>query len=285
MNSGTCTLWTPGGQKLKTFTWNAQSPRLVANMVKRLKTVLFGTVGDMRCVFKLSTQEEVSKLRVMNAAIPSNCARVYAAINVNEALLLVLERKKGVLLHNTMVSNVSELLQVEYTMADVTNVLYQCALILKDLHAKIKGFSHNDLKSDNILLTPGEVSFAVVFIDAETVRGEGLPVQFLENVDESVLSMFALDGAYCEWLDFHLILLEICFAVRKSRPPWRDAFFAMVYSFCPHDLLLTYKEGGRYVTTFNRLTAEGRSKTCEECKSLDETMRILQISLPQSAHV
>jgi serine/threonine protein kinase len=220
----------------------------------------------------------------MNAALPNNCARVYAAIHVNESLLLVLERKKGVLLHDAMVSNVSELLEVEYTMADVTQVLYQCASMLRDLHSKIKGFSHNDLKSDNILLTPREGSFAVVFIDAETVRGEGLPSRFLENVDESVLSMFALDGEYCEWLDFHLILLEICFAVRKARPPWHDAFFAMVHSFCPKDLLFTYKEGGQCVTTFNRLTAEGRRRTCE-CKSLEETMRILESALPQNAHV
>jgi serine/threonine protein kinase len=244
----------------------------------------------MRCVFKLSNEDEVVKLRIMNAAIPSNCAKVYAAIPISESMLLVLERKPGVLLHNTMVSNVSELLQLNFTKAEVVHVLYQCAYMLKQLQTRIPGFSHNDLKSDNILLTPwtGEGAycppFACVFIDAETVRGEGLSSRFMDGVDPAVLSMFALEGESCEWLDFHLILLEICHAVRKTRPPWRDAFFALVHSFCSDDLLLTFKEGGTCVTTFNRLTLDGRVRS-KECKSLEDSMSILHDALPEGAHV
>lgn len=257
------------------------------NILKRIKTVLLGTVGTMRCVFKLSTEDEVAKLRVMNAAT-SNCAKVYAAIPISGSMLLVLERKRGVVLHGTMVSNVSELLQLEYTMADVLHVLYQCACMLQQLQAKIHGFSHNDLKSDNILLTPwtgeGYCPFACVFIDAETVRGEGLSTQFMEGVDPSILSMFALEGESCEWLDFHLILLEVCYAVRKRHPSWCDAFFELVQSFCTDDLLFTHKEGGTCVTTFNRLTVDGRLKS-RECKSLSETTCILHDALPVGAHV
>ena len=286
--NGSCTLWTPKGRPVKTFIWNAQSPRFVTNVLKRLKTVLFGTILSMKCVFKLSTCEEVEKLRTMNAAIPHNCARVYAAIHVSESLLLVLERKKGVLIHDTMVTNVSELLRTRFTMSDVLYVLYQCACVLHTLQGKIKGFSHNDLKSDNILLTPwtgeGYAPFAVVFIDAETVRGEGCSATFMEGVDGDVLSMFALDGEYCEWLDFHLILLEVCYAVRKSCPPWHESFFTIVHDIIPDDLMLTHKEGGVCVTTFNRLTVQGRVRTCE-CKSLVDTIEILRAALPNGASV
>lgn len=287
----TCTLWTPGGRLVQTFVWNALSPRFVTNVLKRLKTVLFGTMHTTRrCVFKLSTVDEVGKLHAMNAAIPNNCARVYAAIPVSNIILLILERKNGVLLHDTMISTVSELLHTTYSQSDLVHVLYQCAYMLHHLQGKIRGFSHNDLKSDNILLTPwtgqGEYCppFAIVFIDAETVRGETLSTTFMDGVDEKVLSMFALDGDHCEWLDFHLILLEICYAVKKKQPTWHDAFFAVVHSIAPDDLLLTHGDGGQFVTAFNRLTIEGRKRT-RECKSLEETIRILRAALPEGAHV
>ena len=286
---GGCTLWTPSGKAVKTFVWNAKSPRLVATILKRLNTVLFGTLLTMQCVFKLSTIDEVKKLRAMNAAIPHNCARVYASIAVPVGCLLVLERKKSVLLHDTMVSNVFDLLHTAYTMSDVLHVLHQCACVLHALHEKIPTFSHNDLKSDNILLTPwsgeGYAPFAVVFIDAETVRGEGFSQTFMDGVQEDVLSMFALDGEHCEWLDFHLIVLEICYAVRKTHPSWHDSFFGVVHQIVPNDLLLTHKEGGAYVTPFNRLTAKGRERACGECKSLEETIQILHAALPEGAHV
>jgi serine/threonine protein kinase len=179
----------------------------------------------------------------------------------------------------------------------ILGILLQLVCILVLLQERIPGFAHNDLKLDNILFSPlleNEVvefpslgvripscPVRVVLIDMETVIGKGIEdgsTQFSTALKNEF--GFGSHLPYCEYTDFHLVLLLLTYQVQVAEPVWTNEYNELLTDWKLQDgntlFYQTHQAGNRAVTKMNRLTAEARdhlqraieNKTCPPLRAL-----------------
>jgi serine/threonine protein kinase len=144
----------------------------------------------------------------------------------------------------------------------IKSILAQILALWIYAHNKDGRFSHNDLKADNVLLTPEKQDFIhigdyeiksfgvrVVIIDFETASGNFFPV-IKVDVSQKMLLDYGLDPSlpFSPWTDVHLVFME----VYRHKIPGFEEFVERYYS---KDI---FEVGSPYVTCHNRLNARGR---------------------------
>lgn len=158
----------------------------------------------------------------------------------------------------------------------VLGILVQILCLLVLLQNRIPNFSHNDFKLDNILFVPlneneivefndlririPKCPVRVVLIDMETVIGKGIE-DGATNIPLSIQNEFGFGShlPYCEYTDFHLLIMLLVKKVQTHAPIWGRQFFDMLDDWrIERHVFDTFQEGNNRVTRMNRLTGEAR---------------------------
>jgi hypothetical protein len=148
----------------------------------------------------------------------------------------------------------------------IKSILYQCITILLKLHSHGVEFSHNDLKSDNVIIERCEAPILhfdtriysrgvrVVLIDMESITGCVFPCTLKKSLTALQQREFGLDDSpWCSLTDIHLVCMEILFACRTSYPSWGSTFAEFLESCLP----LKYFKAP-FITRENRLSKLGK---------------------------
>lgn len=160
------------------------------------------------------------------------------------------------------IKTLKDALNAKVDIKIMKSIIAQIVALLIYAQEHDHAFAHNDLKADNILLTPSEdveigiyeiktFGVGVVFIDFETVTGSNFPKLKIETTRKTLLE-FGLDDSlpFSQWTDLHLVFMEI---LRYDIP----GFSEFLERFYPLSYFHTYPN--ELVTSQNRLNAKGRS--------------------------
>ena len=265
---------------LKPFHWNSRGLQRISKRLATLKPpVIMVTLNESTRVLKLSRDDhEPDVLSIMHAVVPKHTVRIQGMLKN----IMILEYLPPFIHNGVRMPTLDSLLDnVKSCERIVADVIFQVASILSSLRERHPNFCHNDLKADNIMLTPNTEELSpgycppvrVVFIDVETVTADD--IAFKPDADEGILEDFGLGANMpeCEWSDFHLVMLEIWVRVRNSRPSWGPEFLKFMLSIVPYELMKTYQDGSPHVSRMNRLTREGRRACNSQCAPLREVIQ------------
>jgi hypothetical protein len=150
----------------------------------------------------------------------------------------------------------------------VKSIVLQSICLFLKLHSQNLEFTHNDFKSDNVMLeySPHPIldfghlrmncwCVRVVLIDAETVSGAVYkPSPLLAKMSKSSMASFGLDYPFSPFTDFHLLCLELLHACKSFRPVWTNEFI----QFCEDFGIPLQYFNAPYITRENRLNGIGR---------------------------
>lgn len=233
---------------------------------------------------KLETLDDV--LRGKAPEYRSHVVQVYQSFNYVHPII-IMKAAQGIAVKNdggqvvARITSLYELLSVPYItqipLRFLLYVLVQLIVVFVKFQSILPGFAHNDMKLDNVLLEPlqrNEVleypefgvrmpscPFRIVLIDLETAVGGELPKSKF-SIPKQVQDMFGFgdDVAFCEYTDFHLLMLLIVWQVKQAAPAWSITFLKFASSWPGmKSLFETHKEGNKMVTSMNRLTSSARS--------------------------
>jgi len=145
--------------------------------------------------------------------------------------------------------------------AEIRAFFSQVITFLSQMQEADPAFVHNDLKCDNILLTPSDdAPFQIIVIDFETVATSKFGLSEFDADDQTLVD-FGLGLGYSAYTDLHLVFLEVWHKLNAlaTKQDWAYDFVVFTLAIFPLHFMQTWAEKGKYVTRFNRLNANGRS--------------------------
>jgi serine/threonine protein kinase len=212
---------------------------------------------------------ETHNLRQLHLQLPSHCC---AVLNATDSILVMSYVRP--FNQDPQISTLKCLLKsynhrcLPWADMLVKSIVLQSICIFLKLQDHKLEFTHNDFKSDNIMLeySPHPIldfgilrmncfCVRVVLIDAETVTGAVYKTSpLLAKMSKSSMASFGLDFPFSPLTDFHLLCLELLYACKSLKPYWAREFVQFLEEF---GIPVKYFSEP-YVTNENRLNGIGR---------------------------
>jgi hypothetical protein len=165
------------------------------------------------------------------------------------------------------------------------SILFQAIYILYTLQRHKLEFTHNDFKSDNLMLERCQDPIMIVdapriwrincwcvrlvLIDAETAAGALFkPSPLWSKMSKASRASFGMDFPFSPYTDLHLLCLELLHACKTWNASWKTSFLEFLEEWC---IPLQYFNAP-YITKDNRLNGIGRIALKQLGRSLDSML-------------
>lgn len=250
---------------------NLTDPALLSLVERNDPPLVFCRINKVfvAVIKRTRSSSETYNLRQMHLQLSSHCCAVLRA--TDSILLMSYVRPFN---HNPPVNTLKCLLTpynhryIPWPDKLVRSIVLQSICLFIKLQDNALEFTHNDFKSDNVMLeyTPYPIldfgflrmncyCVRVVMIDAETVSGAVYKTSpLLGKMSKSSMASFGLDFPFSPFTDFHLLCLELLYACKSFRPSWTAEFVQFLEEF---GIPLQYFNHP-YITNENRLNGIGR---------------------------